>query len=236
MSMLMSEDFQYVLRILNTNVDGRQKVMYAMCTIKGIGRRLSNLICKKADIDINKRAGELTNDEVDRIITIVQHPRQFKIPDWFLNRQKDVKDGKFSQVIQLPPQLPSNSVWLEGFCADWAGRCPRPRAGSRSPSLCVYLCLCLALLPSVTRAGGRACSRAGCVLWPTAAADWPGLLPFVPIGGAMRACRCVLDRVPYAFELCCRVLGGGGGSDERRRAGVTVCGVCAVVARLVVGG
>ena len=96
--MMMGEDFQYVLRILNTNVDGRQKVMYAMCSIKGIGRRLSCLICKKADIDLNKRAGELTNDEVDRIITIVQNPRQFKIPDWFLNRQKDNKDGKYSQV------------------------------------------------------------------------------------------------------------------------------------------
>ena len=73
--------------------------MYAMCSIKGIGRRLSNLICKKADIDLNKRAGELSNDEVDRIITIVQNPRQFKIPDWFLNRQKDVKDGKYSQLF-----------------------------------------------------------------------------------------------------------------------------------------
>ena len=99
MAMMMGEDFQYVLRILNTNVDGRQKVMYAMCAIKGIGRRLSCLICKKADIDLTKRAGELTNDEVDRIITIVQNPRQFKIPDWFLNRQKDKTDGKYSQVF-----------------------------------------------------------------------------------------------------------------------------------------
>ena len=102
MAMMMGEDFQYVLRILNTNVDGRQKVMYAMCAIKGIGRRLSCLICKKADIDLTKRAGELTNDEVDRIITIVQNPRQFKIPDWFLNRQKDKTDGKYSQVRQRP--------------------------------------------------------------------------------------------------------------------------------------
>lgn len=28
----------------------------------------------------------------------MQNPRQYKIPDWFLNRQKDVKDGKYSQV------------------------------------------------------------------------------------------------------------------------------------------
>ena len=32
-------------------------------------------------------------------MAIVQNPRQFKIPDWFLNRQKDYKDGSYSQVI-----------------------------------------------------------------------------------------------------------------------------------------
>ena len=47
--------FQYILRILNTNVNGKEKVMYALTKIKGIGRRFANLVCKKADIDMNKR-------------------------------------------------------------------------------------------------------------------------------------------------------------------------------------
>jgi hypothetical protein len=51
-------DFQHILRILGTNVDGRQKVMYAMTSVKGIGRRFSNIVCKKADVDMDKRAGE----------------------------------------------------------------------------------------------------------------------------------------------------------------------------------
>nr|XP_054303504.1 40S ribosomal protein S18-like [Pongo pygmaeus] len=29
----------------------------------------------------------------------MQNPRQYKIPDWLLNTQKDVKDGKYSQVL-----------------------------------------------------------------------------------------------------------------------------------------
>lgn len=40
----------------------------------------------------------MTEEEVDRVMSIVQNPRHYKIPDWFLNRQKDVKDGKYSQV------------------------------------------------------------------------------------------------------------------------------------------
>ena len=47
---------------------------------------------------MNKRAGELKPDEVERIVTIIQNPRQFKIPDWFLNRQNDYKTGKWMQL------------------------------------------------------------------------------------------------------------------------------------------
>jgi Ribosomal protein S13/S18 len=50
-------NFQYIIRLLNTNVDGKQKVMYALTKIKGVGRRYSNLVCKKADVDLNKRYG-----------------------------------------------------------------------------------------------------------------------------------------------------------------------------------
>ena len=86
-----------------------------MTKIKGVGRRYSNLVCKKADVDLNKRygwpqydggqgltfysAGELTSEELERIVTIIQNPTQYKIPSWFLNRQRDIVDGKDSQIL-----------------------------------------------------------------------------------------------------------------------------------------
>ena len=54
-SLVANEDFQHILRVLNTNVDGKQKIMFALTSIKGIGRRFANLVCKKADVDMNKR-------------------------------------------------------------------------------------------------------------------------------------------------------------------------------------
>ncbi|CAF0919477.1 unnamed protein product [Didymodactylos carnosus] len=96
--LIQPEKFQHILRVLNTNIDGRRKVGYALTAIKGVGRRFAHVCVRKADVDLNKRAGELSDEEVERIITIISNPRQYKIPDWFLNRQKDVKDGKFSQV------------------------------------------------------------------------------------------------------------------------------------------
>lgn len=127
-------NFQFILRLLNTNVDGKQKIMYALTKIKGVGRRYSNLVCKKADVDLNKRykapptppypfssfsssfppsqklkltttpptthsAGEITSEELERIVTIIQNPTQYKIPTWFLNRQRDIVDGKDTQIL-----------------------------------------------------------------------------------------------------------------------------------------
>lgn len=56
-SLIAGDDFQHILRVLNTNVDGKQKVMYAITAIRGIGRRFSNLVCKKAEVDMSKRCG-----------------------------------------------------------------------------------------------------------------------------------------------------------------------------------
>ena len=52
--------FQYIIRLLNTNIEGKTKIMYALTSIKGVGRRFANLVLKKADIDINKRYTPVT--------------------------------------------------------------------------------------------------------------------------------------------------------------------------------
>merc|ERR1719152_783018 len=96
---MLPESFQHMVRVLNTNLDGQRKIMYSLTAIKGVGRRYANLCCKMAEVDMNKRAGELTEDEIKKLVTIMQNPRQYRIPDYFLNQQKDIKDGRYSQVI-----------------------------------------------------------------------------------------------------------------------------------------
>ena len=64
-----------------------------------------NLVISRVDplnsrcLFITIRAGELSNEELERIVTILQNPSQYKIPNWFLNRQKDIVDGKYSQIL-----------------------------------------------------------------------------------------------------------------------------------------
>jgi len=54
-SLIADDAFQHILRVLNTNVDGKQKIMFAMTAIRGIGRRFANIACKKAEVDMRKR-------------------------------------------------------------------------------------------------------------------------------------------------------------------------------------
>lgn len=79
-------DFVYIHRILNTNINGKRTVPYALRTIRGIGRRFAYIICKVGRIDPRKRAGELTEAEVQKITEIIDNPISFNIPKWLLNR------------------------------------------------------------------------------------------------------------------------------------------------------
>lgn len=49
--------FKHIHRILNTNIDGKRTVPYALDKIKGVGRRYGFLICKILRINPRIRAG-----------------------------------------------------------------------------------------------------------------------------------------------------------------------------------
>ena len=72
MSLVVPPNFQHILRVLNTNIDGKTSIMFALTSIKGIGRRYANLCLKKADSSLSRRAGELNEEEVEKLITIMQ--------------------------------------------------------------------------------------------------------------------------------------------------------------------
>lgn len=70
-SLVIPDKFQHILRIMGTNIDGKRKVMFALTAIKGIGRRFSNVVLKKADVDLDKRAGECSEEEVIFLILLL---------------------------------------------------------------------------------------------------------------------------------------------------------------------
>ncbi|CAG5124997.1 unnamed protein product, partial [Candidula unifasciata] len=60
------------------------------------------VVCKRANVDIRKRAGELSEEEVERIVTVMTNPRQYKIPDWRFTRVlSNVLDNKLREDLEL---------------------------------------------------------------------------------------------------------------------------------------
>ena len=86
-------EFKHIIRVLNTNLDGKKKVAYSLTAIRGIGRRIAHLICKLAKVNLNLRAGEINEETWKKITDIIAEPAKFGVPVWFLNRRNDYRDG-----------------------------------------------------------------------------------------------------------------------------------------------
>lgn len=95
----MSEEYKHILRITGTDVDGTKKAAYALTKMKGVSLNFSNVILRKAGVDPEKRAGFLTEAEVERIEEILKEPTKYDLPGWLLNRRKDVETGKDLHLI-----------------------------------------------------------------------------------------------------------------------------------------
>ncbi len=95
----MSEEFRHILRIIDKDVDGTLKAPYAVSKVKGISLSFANAILKKAGINPEKRAGFLTETEVDKIEEIIKEPTKFGLPNWLFNRRRDLETGKDAHLI-----------------------------------------------------------------------------------------------------------------------------------------
>ncbi|RPJ50381.1 MAG: 30S ribosomal protein S13 [Acidobacteria bacterium] len=59
-------------RIAGVNIPDNKRVQIGLTYIFGIGRSRSTRICKQADVDINKKVKDLSEEEAGRIRQIIQ--------------------------------------------------------------------------------------------------------------------------------------------------------------------
>ena len=90
----MSREFRHIVRIADTDLEGTQKIGFALLNIKGVGIGLANAVLKKADISQENRLGFLSDAELEKIKNILKTPSKYGLPSWLLNRSKDIKTGE----------------------------------------------------------------------------------------------------------------------------------------------
>jgi small subunit ribosomal protein S13 len=96
----MSTEFRHIIRVLGTDIDGNLEVPFALTKIKGVGLSLAEVILKKAKITLSKRAGFLSDNEVEKIEQVINEPIKHGLPFWLLNRRNDFETGKSNHLIE----------------------------------------------------------------------------------------------------------------------------------------
>lgn len=95
----MEEEFKYIVRISGTDIDGKKKVIHGITSIRGIGKRIAGVACSFANVDPNKKAGHLADEEATRLEEAIKHIHKNKFPAWLMNRQKDPSSGANKHLI-----------------------------------------------------------------------------------------------------------------------------------------
>lgn len=87
-----------IVRIAETNLDGNLPVWRAIRKIRGISFSFSHAIAQVCDFS-NKRVGELSDEEIERLENILYNPHKYGIPKWMFNRRRDFETGKDKHLI-----------------------------------------------------------------------------------------------------------------------------------------
>ncbi|MHA2401046.1 MAG: 30S ribosomal protein S13 [Promethearchaeota archaeon] len=86
-------------RNLRSQVDGNAKVVYGLTQIRGVGSRFAQAIVKVAGINPSIRIGAIPEKDIARIEEIVLNPVKNGIPNWMVNRPKDLRTGEDMHII-----------------------------------------------------------------------------------------------------------------------------------------
>lgn len=97
-SAVEDEDFNFIVRIANSNIDGQKRVPIGLQSIKGVGNRASNIIIKKAGLDNSVRIGTLSDEKVKELEQLVMTYVEY-VPNWVINRQMDYESGADMHLI-----------------------------------------------------------------------------------------------------------------------------------------
>ena len=92
------EDLRYFVRIGQTDLDGTKAVERSLTDMNGIGKRTARIVADAADVDRTATFGRLDDDEIDRVIDVVENFED-EVPEWMVNRRNDFFSGENSHRV-----------------------------------------------------------------------------------------------------------------------------------------
>lgn len=98
------ENFRYIVRIVNTDLDGAKNIVIALAGVKGVGLRSAEVIARMAGIPRHTKIGDLPESKTDELEKLVTEYSE-KVPHWMMNRQSDWSTGADMHLVGVDVEL-----------------------------------------------------------------------------------------------------------------------------------
>ncbi len=98
-----NSNFKYIVRIANTDLDGKKQLIMGLQKIKGVSFMMANAYCAVAGISKLKRVGDLSDADISKLDLLLKNQKPNQIPSWLFNRRKDFETG--SDLHQIGSEL-----------------------------------------------------------------------------------------------------------------------------------
>ncbi len=92
-------ELKHLVRIANTDIDGKKTISFALSKIKGVGIPFAHAACRIANVDLQKKTGALSDAEVKKIEEVIKDPIKAGLPAWFVNRRYDYETGQHKHLL-----------------------------------------------------------------------------------------------------------------------------------------
>jgi small subunit ribosomal protein S13 len=93
-----SKDFKFIVRLINTDINGERRIADGLVSIPGVHYRLATIIARRLGKPAEFKTGDLTDDEVLKLGELLEEIPA-TMPHWLLNRQKDFETGEDTHVL-----------------------------------------------------------------------------------------------------------------------------------------
>ena len=98
------ENFRYIVRLVNTDVDGNKDVVIGLNSVKGVGMRAAEIIAKMAGVPRNVKMGDLSEEKTTELEKLILDYSE-KVPHWMVNRQSDWSSGVDMHLVGVDVEM-----------------------------------------------------------------------------------------------------------------------------------
>jgi len=98
------ENFRYIVRLVNTDVDGNKSIVIGLSGVKGVGIRTAEVIARAAGIPRKTKIGDLPEPKTEELEKMINDYSE-KVPHWMVNRQSDWSTGADMHLVGVDVEL-----------------------------------------------------------------------------------------------------------------------------------